>query len=80
MCRVVGGTERIGAWTRGTSIGGGQSWGSCCGFVVIGMLYAVLQVGSQHAGTCSVQVEPVRPEEMSPLPENVKVIDEAHLV
>ena len=38
------------------------------------------QVGWQHAGTSSVQVKPVWPKKMLPLPEHIKVIDEANMV
>ncbi len=44
------------------------------------MLYALCQISGQQTATKSIQVKPVRPEKMSPLPEDIKVVYEVHVV
>ncbi len=86
MCVMIrGGTKNIGTGTGGTSISSGRV--SLCRFGVVGgecgdvrVLHTVCQVGGQHAGAGPVKVKAIISKKMSPLPKDIKIVNEADVV
>lgn len=78
--------KNIGARTWWTSICSGQV--GLYEFDVVGgggwgdarMLYTVIQVSRQHTATGSIQMNAIGSEKISPLPEDIKIVNEADIV